>query len=101
MSILQLFGAGEKKIFAQNHVVAGRITDVQKCWWLKVNTKPVRKHMWDGAKFPHIAHFVYTVDGVEYAGKRWVSYADTPPMVGKEILVYMDGAEPRKYAVKL
>lgn len=101
MSILQLFGIGEKKIFAQNHAVAGRVTAVKKCWWIKVNTKPVRKNMWDGAKFPHIAEFTYEVNGKTYTGQRWISYTDLPPTIGKAIKVYYDGAKPQKYAVKL
>ena len=101
MSWLRILGFGEKKIFAQNLSVAGRITAVKKCWWLKVNTKAVRIGPLDGAKFPHIAVFTYEVNGTAYEGKRWVSYEDTPPAVGKEIRVYIDAAEPRKYAVKL
>ena len=101
MSWLRILGFGEKKIFAQNLSVAGRITAVKKCWWLKVNTKPVRRDMWDGAKFPHIAHFTYEVDGKAFEGKRWISYRDVPPAVGQVIRVYVDGAHPEKYAVKL
>lgn len=101
MSIRYLLGIGEKRIFALDHAVEGRITQVKKCWWIKVNTKPVRAHMWDGAKYPHIAYFVYTVNGVEYTGKRWVSYDDTPPQAGAQIKVYCDPADPSRYAVKL
>ena len=101
MSVLQILGIGEEKIFAQNTAVPGRITAVKKCWWLKVNTKPVRRDMWDGAKFPHIAEFTYEVDGKAYAGKRWVSYKDAPPAVGTAIRVYYDRNDPAKYAVKL
>ena len=32
----------------------GTILSVKKQWWLKVNTKPIRKHALDGATFPHI-----------------------------------------------
>ncbi len=100
MNILRLFGFGEKRILAQNHAVPGQITAVKKCSWCKINTKPVRKHMWDGAKFPHIATFVYTADGREYTGSKWVSYDDVPPAVGKKINVYIDPTAPCKYAVK-
>lgn len=101
MNILRLFGFGEERIFALNHAVSGRITAVKKCEWCKINTKPVRKNMWDGAKFPHIATFVYTVDGAEYTGSKWIAYDDMPPAVGKKINVYIDPAAPRKYAVNL
>ena len=101
MSFLQILGFGEKKIFAQKLSVPGRITVVKKCWWLKVNTKAVRIGPMDGAKFPHIAVFTYEVNGSVYEGKRWVSYEDTPPSVGKVIKVYYDRQNPQKYAVKL
>lgn len=101
MSVLRMLGLGEKKVFAQNISVPGCITAVKKCWWLKVNTKPVRHDMWDGAKFPHIAEFTYEVDGKAYTGKRWISYDDVPPAVGKAIRVYCDRIDPAKYAVKL
>ena len=101
MNILCMLGFGEKRILAQNVSVPGRITAVKKCWWLKVNTKPVRRDMWDGAKFPHIAEFVYDADGKGHIGKIWISYDDVPPAVGKEIRVYIDPAKPQKYAVKL
>ena len=101
MNILQLLGFGEEKIFAQNVSVIGHVTAVKKCWWLKVNTKPVRTSMWDGAKFPHIAEFTYEADGKAYTGRRWVSYEDVPPAVGKAVRVYYDSKDPRKYAVKL
>ena len=96
-----LFGIGEKRIVAQNHCVASSITAIKKCWWIKVNTKPVRAKMWDGAKYPHIFSFVYVVNGKEYKGRRWVSYRDKPPMILQEISVYYDPADPRKYAVKM
>ena len=101
MSVLRMLGFGEKKIFSQNTFVPGRITAVKKCWWLKVNTKPVRHDMWDGAKFPHIAEFTYEVDGKAYTGKRWISYDDMPPSVGTAVRVYYDRNDPAKYAVKL
>ena len=101
MSFLRILGFGKEKIFAQNAFVPGRITAVKKCWWLKVNTKPVRRDMWDGAKFPHIAEFTYEVDGKAFTGKRWIPYDDVPPAVGQAIKVYYDRREPAKYAVKL
>ena len=101
MSFLRIWGLGEKKIFAQNLSVPGRITAVKKCWWLKVNTKAVRMGPLDGAKFPHIAVFTYEVNGRVYEGKRWVSYDDTPPNVGKAINVWHDRQNPQEYAVKL
>lgn len=101
MNWLCLFGIGEKRIIAQNHCVAGSITSVKKCWWLKVNTKPFRTSMWDGAKYPHIFGFVYVVDGKEYKGRRWVSYNEDPPMILREISVYYDPKDPGRYAVKM
>ena len=94
-----MFGVGDKKLIGGNASVAGTVTGVKTCWWLKVNTKPVRANGLDGARFPHIIQFTYHVDGAEYRGSRYVSWAARCPREGERITVYFDRAAPAKYAV--
>ncbi len=44
----------------------GTVISVSKQWWLKINTKAIRKGPMDGAVFPHIIKAAYKVDGKEY-----------------------------------
>ena len=41
----------------------GTVISVSKQWWLKINTKAVRKYPMDGAVFPHIIKVTYIVNG--------------------------------------
>lgn len=105
MNILRCFGAGAEKIIAGNNFVDGLVTRVKTCRWLKVNTKPARMHALDGAVFPHMIYFSYTVNGTEYKGvwyvSWYISYAARCPQVGERVTVYFDRADPSKYAVRV
>ena len=50
----------------------GTIVSAKKQWWLKVNTKAIRKGPLDGATFPYIAKIKYTIDGTEYVKNKWM-----------------------------
>jgi len=100
MSLFGCFGIGAKKTAAENNVTEGLVTKVEVCWWLKINTKPVRAHALDGAVFPHIIRFTYTVEGKEYAGSRYVNWNVRCPQKGERIKVYYRAAEPEKYAIE-
>lgn len=89
----------DKKIITQNNCAEGTITEMKKCWWLKINTKPVRSHSLDGAIFPYTVHFKYNVDGAEYQGKKFIGLNTRGLNVGEKITVYYDGSHPSKYAV--
>ena len=97
---LRMFGIGATNAIAGERA-EGEVTQVKTCWWLKVNTKPVRTHMADGAEFPHIIHFEYTVDGQRYCGKRYVHYNRRCPVKGEKMVVYYEKEAPAKYAVVL
>ena len=45
------------------NTTSGTVVSVKKQWWLKVNTKVIRKGPLDGAIFPHIIKVKYMVDG--------------------------------------
>ena len=101
MSVAGFFGIGSKRIRAQGSSVTGRVIDVKTCWWLKINTKPVRKHAMDGAIFPHVIRICYSVDGVEYTGSKWLGPYVECPRIAAAVPVYYDREKPTRYAVGL
>lgn len=96
--LLRMFGIGTTSAIAGEQT-EGIITQVKTCWWLKINTKPVRRNIFDGAVFPHIIHFTYTVSGGDYQGKRYVHYNKRCPQKGEKLTVYYEKENPAKYAV--
>lgn len=99
MKLSQIFGIGSQKIISANNSVNGTVTSVKTCWWLKINTKPVRWDYLDGAVFPHIISFTYRVDGTEYRGSRYISWRARCPKVNEAIPVFFNPSDPSKYAV--
>ena len=95
---LRMFGIGVTDAIAGAQTV-GVVTRVDRCWWLKVNTKPVRRSMFDGAVFPHIIHFTYTAGGQTYRGKRYVNWNKRCPQKDEKLTVYYEKENPAKYAV--
>lgn len=93
-----MFGIGASRAFA-GEKTKGRVTKVTPCYWLKVNTKPVRAHAGDGALYPHIICFTYRVQGLEYTGKRYVHWNRRCPVKDEEITVYYERQDPGKYAL--
>ena len=95
---LRMFGIGVTDALAGDQT-EGTVTEVKTCYWLKVNTKPVRCSAIDGALFPHIIHFTYSVDGQAYKGKRYVNWNKRCPVKGEKITVHYEREKPEKYAV--
>ena len=81
--------------FSENTAI-GTILSVKKQWWLKVNTKPKRKHALDGATFPHIVTVKYTVDGNEIVKKKWLKSFVAPPSVNEQVTVIYRTDNPTK-----
>ena len=98
MNILGFFGVGGDKIRANNCGVPGTVTDVSRCWWITINTKPVRRYPGDGALHPSIITFSYVVDNIPYVGKLYVPHTCRAPRMGETITVSYDPANPEKYA---
>ena len=74
----------------------GKIIKVRKCWWIKVNKKPVRLNGLDGAAFPHIVTVEYEVNGQKYTKKKFLNYNITCPNVGSNVDVYYNRENPKK-----
>ena len=101
MNLLNCLGIGTGNLLQSGKKTVGTVTAVKTCYWLKVNTKAVRLGPMDGAKFPHIVHFAYEADGVQYKGSRFYNWNKEPPLKGGAINVYFDPAAPQKYAVRI
>ena len=77
----------------------GTVIAATKQWWLKINTKPVRKHALDGAIFPHVIKVRYSVDGKEYTKRKWIHAGNPVPSVGSSMRVSYDPKKPSKAKV--
>lgn len=98
MNLLRLFGIGSNAILAKGNAVPGMVTDVYRCWWLRINTKPVRRFSGDGAVYPHIITFEYEFDKTPRIGKLYIPVRYRVPLKGEKIEVYVDPDDPAKYA---
>ena len=74
----------------------GTVVSVAKQWWLKINSKAVRLHPLDGAIFPHIIKVRYTVDGIEYSKRKWISAGAPVPEVGSSVTILCCADKPKK-----
>ena len=79
-----------------NKETKGTVVSVRRQWWLKVNTKPVRLHMMDGATFPHIMKVTYTVGGKQYAKRKWIHAGCTVPLIGSAVTVVYSKSKPSR-----
>ena len=77
----------------------GIVVSAAKQWWLKVNTKPIRKHALEGAVFPYIIKVKYTVDGNEFIKRKWIRAGQHVPAVGSSVVVAYDADHPRQAKV--
>lgn len=75
---------------------SGTVVSVKKQWWLKVNTKVIRKGALDGAIFPHILKVRYMVDGKEYVRRKWILTKRPVPAEGDTVGVLYDDLKPEK-----
>jgi len=85
----------------QKNVAVGTVVSVSRQWWLKVNTKPIRRHALDGAMFPSVIKVCYVVDGVAYTKRKWIAAGAPCPTAGSRIRVLLCGDNPRKAKIML
>jgi len=77
------------------------VIKVTKQWWLKINTKPIRMHSFDGAIFPHVIKVLYQVDGKTYYKSKGVGASKVPPSVNSKVSVIYDENKPKKAKIIL
>lgn len=98
MKLFRIFGIGSHKILAQGHCVSGMVTGVSRSY-LYVVKKPVRLYVNDqNTMTSHYIFFTYTVNGIAYKGKLWVSLRYRCPQKGEQIEVFYDPGKPENYA---
>lgn len=73
----------------------GTVASVKKQWWLKVNTKPIRRHSTDGAVFPYIISVHYTVNDRIYTKRKWIHAGRPVPQAGSTVTVLYDADKPQ------
>ena len=74
----------------------GTVLSVKKQWWLKVNKKPIRIGMNDGAVFPHTVKVRYTVGNTDYTRRIWLWAGIIPPSVDETVTVIYREDNPKK-----
>ena len=77
----------------------GTIISAKKQWWLKNNTKPIRKGPLDGAAFPYVIKVRYVVDGKEYIKRKWIGTEYPVPVEGATIQLAYEETQPDKVKV--
>lgn len=76
--------------------VTGKVKEVKKQWWLKINRKPIRFSINDGAIYPHKIKVNYEVDNQQYEKSKFVFWSDNIPNIGDDILIYYNKEKPTK-----
>ena len=79
----------------------GIVISVKKHWYIKVNTKPFRKHALDGATFPHTVTVKYCVNGKEYVKKKWLRACIPCPSVDETLTVIYDEEAPENFRLEI
>ena len=82
-----------------NLETTGKVISISKQWWLKINTKSIRKNLLDGALFPHIIKVEYIIDGKPYTKRKWISAGATIPKVGDFVTITHDKNKPSRAKV--
>lgn len=90
-----------EKMIAQNNCTAGKIEKVRRCWWLKVNTKPVRSTHMDGAVFPHLMTVSYCVNGKKYKKTKYIGLREDLIGIFGTVTVFYDKNKPSRCAIGL
>ena len=98
MNLLSTFGIGANRILAKNVSTTASVTMVQKSY-LYVIKKPVRLYISDSnTLYSHFITFRYTVEGILYTGKLFVTPYHRCPQKGEKLEIYYDPENPKKYA---
>ena len=100
MGIANYMGLGRDRLIARGRAAQGVVTGTRTLWWCKVNTKPVRRHLADGARFPHSVSFRYTVDGQTYTARTVLGWYAWCPGVGEAVRVYYAPDRPERCALR-
>lgn len=99
MQFLHTFGITDNRILKKACYTQGTVTDVNRCWWIKIKTKPARLYASDkNTIYPHFITFRYFVDGNAYTGKRYIPIGYRVPRKAEKICIYYAPHKPKQYA---
>ena len=94
-----MFSIGSKKILAKGCSVPGIVTGTGRSY-LYVVKKPVRLYVSEkNTMTSHWMFFTYTVNGISYKGRLWISLRYRCPQKGEKIEVFYDPEKPENYAL--
>lgn len=79
----------------------GTVISTNRLWWLKINKKPIRTHLLDGADFPTVITVQYSVSGVNYKKRKFIGVGTSCPKEGEELSVFYLMDNPKKARIKL
>ena len=74
----------------------GKVISVSKQWWLKVNTKAIRKGPMDGAVFPYIIKVSYNINGTEYIKRKWIGAGAPVPVESSSVKIIYEEDSPKR-----
>ena len=98
MNLFRIFSIGSDQILAKGHSVTGIVTGVGRSY-LYVVKKPIRLIPNDqNTMTSHYIFFTYTVNGIPYKGRLWVSLRFRCPQKGEQIEIFYDPEKPENYA---
>ncbi len=101
MGLLRTLGFGRSALLQNGMRTQGQVTRVSECRFIKVNTKPIRSCSADGARYPHIVHYRYAVNGTEYAGSAYLPWNAPCPCAGQAVTVCYRAGAPEDSAALL
>ena len=79
----------------------GKVIKVHKCWYMKVNKKPVRLNGLGGALFPHLMTVSYSVNGKKYKKTKYIGLRENLIGIFGTVNVYYDKDKPSRCAIRL
>ena len=98
MKVFRIFGIGADRILAKDCHVKARVTMVRRSY-VYVIKKPVRLYPNErNTLYSHFISFTYTVAGLSYPGKLFITPYHRCPQKGEQIEVYYDPEKPENYA---
>lgn len=76
--------------------VEGKIIKVSKLRWLKINKKPFRTSLSDGATFPYKIRVEYNVNNKKFEKSKIIYWGNDSVNVGDQVIVTYEQSNPSK-----
>lgn len=93
--------AKQERLIWEKEKTTGTVVSAKLCWWLKINTRPVRAHALDGAAFPQIIKIRYSVNGHEYVKRKFLRPTRAPLSAGTTVKVFYQESNPKEFRIEI